>query len=115
MRPDAWIGFLHIAEHLENFRHRGKPARLDLRRAARNHNVGSWSLALDPANGLPRLPRGFRRHRAGVDDDEIAPPARRSSPAHRLRLDKIEPAAKGYNLDIRRLLAKGRHNSRPKN
>ena len=73
---------------------------IDLGRAAGDDDLGTGPLALDAANGLPRLPHRFRRHRAGVDDDEIASPVRQGGAAHGLRLDKIEPAAEGQDFDV---------------
>ena len=57
--------------------------RIDLSGAAGDDDFGIGPLALDPANGLTRLPRGFRRHRAAVDDDEIASSLGQSGTPHR--------------------------------
>ena len=57
-------------------------------------------LALEPADGLARLPHRFRRHRAGVDDDRIVDHAcRLRLAADHFRLVGVEPAAEGDDVD----------------
>ena len=56
-------------------------------------------LALQPADRLPRLPHGFRRHRAGVDDDRVVETGARRLRADHFRLVGVEPAAEGDDLD----------------
>src|SRR5579885_2775254 len=72
--PCCRIALRSIAEHLRDFRHGSESVRSDLRRAARHDNFYRRPLTLNPADRLARLARCFRRHRAGVDNDEISPP-----------------------------------------
>ena len=53
-------------------------------------------LALDAADRLPGLAHGFRRHRAGVDDDGVVALRRALDD---FRLDDIEPAAEGDDVE----------------
>src|SRR5580704_9261059 len=99
-RPARETGFVRIAEHPGNLRHGGKLRRIDLGGATGDDDFRVGPLALDAANGLPRLPDRFCCHRAGVDNDKIGSLASRGGAPHRLGLDKIEPAAEGQDLDV---------------
>ena len=87
-----------------------KRAGIDLGGAAGDDDFGPGPLALDAADGLAGLPHRLRRHRAGVDDDEIASPTSQGGAAHRLGFDEIEPAPEGDELRRQAACAgNGRH------
>ena len=77
--PDVRAQLLGIADDLRDLVHRRERCRLDLRRAAGDHDLGLRVEAAELADRLPRLGGGFRRHRAGVDDDQVVAPGASSA------------------------------------
>ena len=80
-------------------------ARVDLRGAAGDDDLGFRMLTARLANRLPRLAHAFRRHRAGVDDHRGPEPGVAGMLAHDLGFVGIEPAAEGDDLDLRHVAA----------
>ena len=96
--PAFRLHLLVIADHEIDFAHRGEHVRVHLRRASRHDDAGGRVFAARLADCLPRLAFGFRRHRAGVEDDGIAEPRRFGMGAHHFRLIGVEAAAEGDDL-----------------
>ena len=74
----------------------GEALWIDAHGAAGDDDFGGRALAMQAADGLPRLPRRFARHRAGVDDEGLALAGMRAREL--LRLDDVEAAAEGDDL-----------------
>src|SRR5436190_1662312 len=75
---------------------------------ARTRRSGPWircaagsgmrACAFDPANGLPRLPHRFSRHRTGIHDDGIGQTCRQRLAANDLGFASVQAAAKGEDV-----------------
>ncbi len=97
-------GSLHlvvVADHMVDFRHVREAGRIDLRRAARDHDLCVRPRPPRLPDRLPRLPHGFRRHRAGVHDHRVGEARGARMLAHDLRFIGVQPAAEGDDVDIR--------------
>src|SRR5665213_2086581 len=95
-RPRPRIELFLVAQDAVDFGHGGKGFRIGLRRAAGDDDLPLRLFTPDAANRLPRLAHGFRGHRAGVDHNSIAVAGHSFDD---FRLDDIEPAAEGDNLN----------------
>ena len=109
LRPDLAI----IAGYERDLGHVREGVRLGLGRAAGHHDLRIGALALEAADALPRLPHGFRRHRAGVDDDGIFHAGLRGGVADHLQLVGVEPAAECDDVDAHATAANSAGSNRP--
>jgi hypothetical protein len=95
------LGLFLIADDVIDLVHGSEAGRIDLRRAARHHDLGLGALAARLPDRLPRLAHGLCRDRAGVDDHRVVEARGVDMLSHHLRLIGVEPAAEGDDLDIR--------------
>ena len=94
------LRLVRVADHARDFGHGGEGFGRDLRGATGHHDGRFGSFASGAADRLSRLPHGFLRDGAGVHDHEAFMPRIGRGAAHRLRLDDVEPAAEGQDIDI---------------
>ena len=102
------LHLLRIADHARDFRHFGERSRVDLGGASGHDDGRVRPLAPRPADGLARLPYGFRGHRAGVDDHGIGEPGRFGVATHDFRFIGVQPASQRQKRDARLLGSKFR-------
>ncbi len=92
------LHLFRIADHMVDFRHRGKNLRVQLRRATSHDDGRVGIIAPRLADGLARLAHRFACHRTGVDDDSRSQPGARAMLAHDFRLVGIQAAAECEDL-----------------
>src|SRR4029079_6633796 len=96
------------AAHRPLFGLGGASASGGLRGAPRDHDARRRPLALEPADGLTRLPHRLGGHRAGVEDDGLGKIRGARLATDHLGLIGVEPAAEGDDVDAhRRATARG--------
>ena len=86
------VQLFRIADDVVDLRHPGEGLGLDLRRAPRHDDARAGIVAPHPADCLPRLAHGLRRHRAGIDHDRVLETGRVEVLTHDLRFIGVEPA-----------------------
>src|SRR6056297_994393 len=97
--PGPGLHLLVIAHDLRHFRHGGEGPGLDLGGAAGDDDARVGAFAGDAADALAGLARGFRRDRAGIDDDGVLEAGLAGLTLHRLGLVGVEPAAECDKID----------------
>ncbi len=85
--------FFGIADDVVDFRHIGETLRFRLRCTAGDNDPRVRLVATKTPDRLRRLPNGFARDRAGVDDHRVIEASVARVTAHHLRFIGIEPAA----------------------
>src|SRR5256886_1960813 len=99
LAPGRSAELLLVAQHQRDLRHVREGFGVGLGRAARDHYARRGMLALEPADGLARLPHRLGRYRAGIDDEGIREARRLRLTADHLSLIGIEAAAESDDVD----------------
>ena len=97
--PSLAAHLVVVADDAVDFRHVGKHCGLRLRRAAGDDDARRRPLALQSANGLPRLRHRLIGDGAAVDDDGIGKPRSLRLAADHFGLIGIEAAAECNDVD----------------
>ena len=113
--PELFVELAIIAEYDRDLRHIYEGLRLGLSRAAGHHDCATHAFAREPADRLARLPHGFRRDRAGVDDNRVFESRARGRVADHLRFIGIQPATERDDLDAHATAANSAGSKRPSN
>ena len=96
-RPAFRPQLVRVAQHAVHAGQLRPRRRIDLRRAAGDHDARTWPLARRATDRLARLALRLGRHRAGVDDHRVGQSG--GVAAHHLALVGVQPAAEGEDLD----------------
>jgi hypothetical protein len=90
------LQLLRIAEHARHARQTGPGLRLHLHRAAGNDDLVPGVLPMHPADRLPGLALGLRRHGTSIHHDRLG--QRRGMPADHLGLVRVQATAECEDL-----------------
>src|SRR5690606_31887711 len=107
--PRPWIELRLIGDQPVHFRHGGDFRPLDIGGASRDEQPGLGPLPARPADRLARMAHGFCRHRAAIDDDEVALPGKHR--LHAFAFGDVQPAPECDDLGIH---AKSLHSKVPR-
>lgn len=94
-----------VADDAVHLVHASELVRIDLRRAAGNHDLGAWALPARLTDRLTGLAHGLIGHRTRVDNHGVDEASIVRVLAHDCGLERIDPATKGDDVQFRHVAA----------